>query len=418
MGRSILCLLLAVFEAILNPAMSLTCLQCSNIPRPLHCRTVVDCYEGEMCGIEKVKNNFGEDVYNVGCMSKSKCSQSNGTRDCTECCSSNLCNVKGCGEQGYPKTRGPICYNCKVYTDSAKCHNIEFCEAGELCMFNARREFSETVYTSACANVHNCEQENLEIIGRDLENRNGDYSRSVKEHVCHHCCKQDLCNRNCMGTISATGAHDCKDVLKQIPNARSGIYDVTLWRTDRKITVLCDMDTDGGGWTVFQRRVNGSVDFNRNFSEYENGFGSLNGEFWLGLNKIQEFTGRGVSELRLDLVAANGTHAYELFQNFSLGIAPSYKLHFERGTGTAGDAQGLSYSRGYNFITPEKDNSFGCAKKSQSGWWFYGCLYTNLNAEYLTPGSNAARDAGFEYFDFTNGESLRESKMMLRMKHS
>jgi hypothetical protein len=30
------------------------------------------------------------------------------------------------------------------------------------------------------------------------------------------------------------------------------------------------------------------VDFYRNFSEYENGFGDLNGEFWLGMNPLPE----------------------------------------------------------------------------------------------------------------------------------
>ena len=34
---------------------------------------------------------------------------------------------------------------------------------------------------------------------------------------------------------------------------------------------------------VFQKRVNGSVDFYRSFNEYENGFGSVYGEFWLGI---------------------------------------------------------------------------------------------------------------------------------------
>ena len=46
------------------------------------------------------------------------------------------------------------------------------------------------------------------------------------------------------------------------------------------------MDTPGGGWVVFQRRMDGTEDFYCNWTDYVKGSGDLNGEFWLGLSKI------------------------------------------------------------------------------------------------------------------------------------
>ena len=44
---------------------------------------------------------------------------------------------------------------------------------------------------------------------------------------------------------------------------------------------------------MVQRRQDGSVDFNRGWGEYEDGFGELTSEFWYGLRALHCLTGQG-----------------------------------------------------------------------------------------------------------------------------
>ena len=78
------------------------------------------------------------------------------------------------------------------------------------------------------------------------------------------------------------------------------------------------MQTDGGGWAVFQRRLDASVDFYRDWKEYKNGFGNLNGSFWLGLDKIHRLTKSDENLLRVDLMDFENDTAYAEYENFSI----------------------------------------------------------------------------------------------------
>ena len=74
--------------------------------------------------------------------------------------------------------------------------------------------------------------------------------------------------------------------------------------------VFCDQTTAGGGWTVFQKRFDGTVDFFRTWDDYRQGFGNLNGEFWLGLDKIYRLTASSSNKLRVDLEDVRGGRAF------------------------------------------------------------------------------------------------------------
>ena len=80
--------------------------------------------------------------------------------------------------------------------------------------------------------------------------------------------------------------------------------------------VHCDQKTNGGGWTVIQRRLDGSVDFDRDWADYKRGFGNMNGEFWLGLDNIHRLTKEGSNIIRVELEEINGNTAFAEYDKF------------------------------------------------------------------------------------------------------
>ena len=89
-----------------------------------------------------------------------------------------------------------------------------------------------------------------------------------------------------------SGSYEIADVCNVAPSFQTG---------NVKLFAHCDMETDGGKWLVIQRRINGSVNFYHNWTDYVSGFGDLEGEFWYGLEKIHCLTTREDVELRIEL---------------------------------------------------------------------------------------------------------------------
>ena len=145
------------------------------------------------------------------------------------------------------------------------------------------------------------------------------------------------------------------------------------------------METDGGGWTVFQRRQDGSVDFYRNWTDYEDGFGNLTGEFWLGLGKINHLTKEQSNTLRVDLGDFDGNTSYAQYTTFSVGNSTTeYTLTVGGYSGTAGDS--LASHNGRKFSTRDNNNGYYytgfCAPYYQGAWWFEHCFSSHLNGLY------------------------------------
>ena len=122
-------------------------------------------------------------------------------------------------------------------------------------------------------------------------------------------------------TVSA----NCTDYYKA-GERNSGVYKINPDGSGA-FDVFCDHTTAGGGWTVFQKRLDGSVDFYRNWVNYKHGFGNMTGEYWLGLDKINRLTSSGRYKLRVDLEDFSGSTFHAEYDSFAVGNEDTkYKL--------------------------------------------------------------------------------------------
>ncbi|KAJ8315159.1 hypothetical protein KUTeg_007309 [Tegillarca granosa] len=199
-------------------------------------------------------------------------------------------------------------------------------------------------------------------------------------------------------------SRDCEDIF-QLGNTIDGVY--SIYRNGSQYDVYCDMNRHG--WTVFQRRFDGSTDFYRDWNSYETGFGNVTGEFWLGLDKIYELTSSATYSLRIEMEDFDGVWKYALYSNFKLGDkSTKYTLNYDTFTGNAGDA--LDYCKGYRFATYDNDKN-NCSMLYSGAWWYRGCHHSNLNGLYNTTiygkGINWYHWHGYYY-------SLKTTEMKIR----
>ena len=156
--------------------------------------------------------------------------------------------------------------------------------------------------------------------------------------------------------------------------------------------VYCDQSSHGGGWTVIQRRKDGSENFFRNWNDYKLGFGDLKGEFWFGNDNIHNLTGNqpNYSSLLINMKLTDSSKSvWVRYSNFSVGNESSkYTLHVQGFSGSTTDQ--ITSHNNVKFSTYDQDNdhrSGNCARSYKGGWWYHSCYRSNLNGLYLF-GSN------------------------------
>ncbi|KAK3736108.1 hypothetical protein QZH41_013538, partial [Actinostola sp. cb2023] len=185
-----------------------------------------------------------------------------------------------------------------------------------------------------------------------------------------------LMKRN--STCPLARGRDCVDLLHKGYKI-NGFY---LINPDNKgyFSVMCDQQTNGGGWTVIQRRLDRSVDFYQDWNTYKLGFGNPHGEFWLGNNLIHR-VGSTYSHLLME-VKDSTTDTFELDK---VHIRPESKQFGLYISSNVGKTHSYSYNSFcyvtnalYMFSTKDKDHN-NIASNYRSGFWIYPYRRCDLN---------------------------------------
>lgn len=153
--------------------------------------------------------------------------------------------------------------------------------------------------------------------------------------------------------------------------SKSGLYTIFRHGPFNPVYTYCDLDTDGGGWTVIMRQTFNDTSFERGWKDYEHGFGSLQGSFWLGLKEMQALTQSGNWSLRIDMERENGTRhhlAFETFklqgENYTLVLGPLYSKDID-------DNIGIFDGSSFSTLDRPSENTTSCPRDFKAGWWFY-----------------------------------------------
>lgn len=216
---------------------------------------------------------------------------------------------------------------------------------------------------------------------------------------------------------------DCQDVYLSKGMKYPGSYVIVVQSnlSPKPFKVRC-RQKDNAGWTVIQRRLDGSVDFYRGWEEYKRGFGNMESEFWLGNEYIYELTNQGDYKLRIEMTDWDGKSYWVEYSHFRLGDeANKYSLHAHGYSGTAGDSLTADWVSHNNlpFSTKDNDNDKrfydNCAKHYHGAWWFNSCFESHLNGVYYHRGAH--RDYfvrnGIQWNALHAHASLKQVTMMI-----
>jgi len=262
---------------------------------------------------------------------------------------------------------------------------------------------------------------------RQLKQRLDTYAQQCSleaNDACGPCvCKEDrrlrkkyFCDCSLLGP-----RRDCLEFYQEGHHV-DGLY--IIKQLQKTFQVFCDQSTDGGGWTMIQRR-NGdaSVNFYRNWEDYKKGFGDLQHEFWLGNEYLHllSLAGQcfGANDLRIEMQKTSDSDKmyYAKYDHFAVNSEfHKYRLALGKYSGDLSDY--FTYHNAMKFSTYDQDNdasSNNCAiTEGKGGWWYNSCVYSNLNGRYFFYGDKKLSPDNIVDGIYWAGNQLKFVEMKLR----
>ncbi|XP_057297325.1 fibroleukin-like [Hydractinia symbiolongicarpus] len=199
-----------------------------------------------------------------------------------------------------------------------------------------------------------------------------------------------------------------------------GLYNIKVG--DQTVEVFCDMTTDGGGWTVIQKRQRSTnpVNFNTTWDKYKKGFGDLKTEFWLGNDYIHKLSAMAETTLRIHSTAKDNMKKISILKYFKVANeGVHYQVSYRFGTGPSlFDARYTRFNQS-KFSTIDSDNDIwqhvNCAVRLSAGFWFDACSVANLNGPFIPHDQRFGfMWRGWNAPDDTKTYQLETTMMMLR----
>ncbi|KAG7243502.1 hypothetical protein INR49_011058 [Caranx melampygus] len=136
------------------------------------------------------------------------------------------------------------------------------------------------------------------------------------------------------------------------------------------------------------------------------GFGNLDGEYWLGLEHLYWLTKQAQYKLRVVLEDWQGRQVFAEYDSFHLEPETDwYRLRLGQYQGTAGDSLSWHNNKAFTTLDRDKDSYTGnCAHYQKGGWWYHMCAHSNLNGVWYRGGHYRSRyQDGVYWAEFHGG---------------